>query len=93
VLHAPVEVSAWFAERLDHACSLVFMSEGSRRSINPVYANGITALNDGFPYLILSEASLDDLNVRGGTWAHERMVAWTHVPMDRFRPSIVIAGV
>ena len=82
VLHAPVEVSAWFADRLGITCSLVHMPESSRRPINPAYAQGVTALNDGYPYLILSQASVDDLNARMDQ----------PVPMDRFRPSIVVAG-
>lgn len=82
VLHAPVDVSAWFAHRLGIACSLVHMPESTRRPIDPAYARGITALNDAFPYLILSQASLDDLNARLAD----------PLPMDRFRPNIVIAG-
>lgn len=82
VIHAPIAVSAWFADRLAITCSLVHMPERSLRPINPAYATGITALNDGYPYLILSQASLDDLNARLDA----------PLPMDRFRPSIVIAG-
>jgi uncharacterized protein YcbX len=82
VVHAPVEVSAWFADRLGVTCSLVHMPESTHRPINPAYARGVTALNDGYPYMILSSASVDDLNAR-----MERPL-----PMDRFRPSIVIGG-
>jgi uncharacterized protein YcbX len=92
VLPAPLEISAWFAERLRLPCRLVFMPDSSHRPVDNRYAAGITSLSDGFPYLIISEASLDDLNARGTTWAHGHMTAWAHVPMDRFRPNIVIAG-
>lgn len=82
VLHSPGHVSAWFAEKLDTTCSLVFMPDGTQRPVDVRYAAGITSLSDGYPYLVLSQASLDDLNAR-----MERPI-----PMDRFRPNIVIAG-
>lgn len=81
-IHAPMELSAWFSDKLEHTVSLVFMPETSHRSIDTRYANGLTALNDGFPYLIVSQASLDDLNARMAE----------PLPMERFRPNIVIAG-
>lgn len=95
VLHAPLEVSSWFADRLGIACSLVHLPESTQRPIDPEYAEGITALNDAFPYLIISQASLDDLNAR---IASARTVNGASarpappLPMDRFRPGIVIAG-
>jgi uncharacterized protein YcbX len=47
---------------------------------------GMTSLTDGFPILIASEASLDELN--------KRLVASgkDSIPMSRFRPNIVIQG-
>lgn len=98
VVHAPVGVSAWFADRLGITCSLVHMPESTERPINPTYAQGITALNDGYPYLIISQASLADLDQRitaNGhmvTWPHGHMNDWPHGHMERFRPSIVIEG-
>lgn len=55
--------------------------------MHPVYpASGILGdqvyLADGFPFLLISEASLADLNER-----LERPV-----PMDRFRPNLVVRG-
>ena len=82
VIHSSTTVSAWFAEKLDLTCSLVFMPDNTRRSVDPRYATGITSLSDGFPYLILSQASLDDLNGR----------MTKAIPMDRFRPNIVVNG-
>lgn len=92
VLHAPVEVSAWFADQLGIACSLAYMPDASVRPTDPTYADARTSLSDGYPYLIISQFSLDDLNARGTAWAHERMDTWAHIPMDRFRPNIVVAG-
>jgi uncharacterized protein len=82
VLHAPTDVSSWFAEKLDVTCSLVFMPDSAQRPVDVRYATGITSLSDGYPYLILSQASLDDLNGR----------MTEAIPMDRFRPNLVIQG-
>lgn len=82
VLHASMVHASWFADKLDITCGLVFMPDRAQRPVDPRYASGITSLSDGFPYLIISQASLDDLNAR--------MPA--PLPMDRFRPNIVIAG-
>ena len=82
VVHAPVAVSAWFSDKLAIACGLVHMPDASQRKVDAHYAQGITSLSDGFPYLIISQASLDDLNAR----------LEIPLPMERFRPNIVING-
>jgi uncharacterized protein YcbX len=91
VLTTPVEVSAWFADKLGITCGLVYMPESAHRAVDPTYATGITSLSDGFPYLILSQASLDDLNARIPS-ADPHIGPSAHLPIDRFRPNIVIAG-
>jgi len=60
------------------------------REVDPFYTgsdHATTAFSDGFPFLVTSEASLAELNRRilenGGE----------AVPMNRFRPNIVISGV
>lgn len=78
----PAEWSTWFANRLGHDVKLRYMPDRSHRPVDTRYAHGITALSDGFPYLIISQASLDDLNQK----------LETPVPMDRFRPNLVITG-
>lgn len=92
VLPAPPETSAWFAQHLGVHCRLVFMPDSTQRAVDSLYANGITSLSDGFPYLILSQASLDDLNARISS-ANSLISTSAHpLPMERFRPNIVIAG-
>ena len=49
---------------------------------------GITSLSDGFPYLILSQASLDDLNAR----IRSSSDPVPDLGMERFRPNLVVAG-
>lgn len=82
VIEAPVTFHRWISDRLQAPVRLAYMPDASHRQVDARYAQGITSLSDGFPYLILPDASLHDLNTR---LAHA-------VPMDRFRPNIVIAG-
>jgi uncharacterized protein len=78
------QVDQWFSEHLKKQVHLVYMPDTSRRSVPPEYAGqGQTvSFADAYPFLIATEASLQDLNSR----------LTTPVPMDRFRPNIVIAG-
>lgn len=91
VLDAPTAISSWFSRQLKVPCALVFMPDDSLRAVDPTYANGITSLSDGFPYLIISQASLDDLNARIAA-AHPLIGTSARLGMERFRPNIVIAG-
>ena len=99
-VRAPATFSRWFSDRLGRSVSLVFMPDGTRRPVDPTFATGITSLSDGFPYLIISQASLDDLNSRIssahpliGTSSDPHISPSAHpLPMDRFRPNIVVAG-
>lgn len=81
---ADKSISSWFSDFLGQTCELVYMPQTSRRQLKPKYAvNGeAVSFADGMPYLLISQASLDDLNSR----------LQEPVSMDRFRPNIVIAG-
>lgn len=81
---AGTEIGSWFSKKLGLDATLVFMPEMTERKVDPRYAEGLTSFSDGFPYLIVSQTSLVDLN--------ERMAVKERVGMDRFRPNIVIAG-
>lgn len=72
----------WFREVLQRPVRLAYMPESTIRLTDPRYANVPVALNDGYPSLIISQTSLDDLNAK----------LRTPVPMDRFRPNFVISG-
>ena len=76
--------AAWLSDRLGSACRLFYMPEDSVRLVDGLYAhNGETvSFADGFPILLISRASLDDLNGR----------LPSPVPMNRFRPNLVISG-
>lgn len=84
--------SKWFSERLGRPVSLVFMPDATKRRTDGRYAKGLTSLSDGFPYLVVSQTSLDELNMRGASWAQENGTIWAPITMDRFRPNLVIDG-
>ena len=77
--------AAWFSDYLQTPCRVVAMAPHYTRQVNPNFARGPedqVAFADAFPFLLLSEASLNDLNSRMPE----------PLPMNRFRPNIVIAG-
>jgi uncharacterized protein YcbX len=76
--------SRWFSNYLEAPHELVYMPEHHLRQVNPARAKSgdIVSFADGYPFLLISEASLADLN--------SRMEA--PLAMDRFRPNIVISG-
>ncbi len=78
------EPEAWLSGFLGCECKLVYLPDDRFRSVDPEYAEpeDQTAFSDGFPLLLISEASLEDLNRR----LSEPMT------MNRFRPNLVIAG-
>lgn len=81
------EADRWLSEYLGLECRLVYMPESTRRESNPDYApESIVSFADGYACLVTSRSSLADLNAR--------LVAKSHraLPMNRFRPSIVIEG-
>ena len=77
-------VAEWMSRFLGRSCRLVYMPESTRRSVKSNYGGGGNTVSfaDGFPLLLISEASLGALSSRLG-----RSVA-----MNRFRPNIVVSG-
>ena len=79
------EVAAWFSAFLRLNVRVVRKATGVVRGVDPAYATSATdqvGFADGFPFLLLSDESLTHLNQRLAE----------PLPMDRFRPNIVIAG-
>lgn len=78
------EAAEWLSDILGQPCRLVYMADDCRRYVDGVYAGeGETvSFADGFPLLLIAQASLDDLNSRLST----------PVPMNRFRPNLVVQG-
>ncbi len=77
-------LNEWFSDVMGRKCQLVHMPDDSRRSVNPRFDSGrdIVSFADGYPLMVVGEASLDELNSR----------LETKLPMNRFRPSLVISG-
>lgn len=84
VIHVNPMIDEWLSMNLNTKCKLVFMPEDSKRFVDEKYSvgNKLISLSDGFPFLIIGEESLNDLN--------SRLI--DKVGMDRFRPNIVFAG-
>ncbi len=80
-------LAEWLSDYLGTKSRLVRMTDAFVRPVDPRYAPqpARTAFSDGFPLLIVSEASLDDLNRR----LVER--GKQPVPMSRFRPNLVVS--
>lgn len=79
------EAAAWLRQVLRQECRLVRFDPEQRRLSSSRWTGPLEAENrftDGFPVLVISEASLEDLNSRLAR----------ALPMNRFRPSIVLAG-
>jgi uncharacterized protein len=72
----------WFSKVLQTKCELVYMPNDSRRNINQRFNvnDDIVSFADGYPYLLIGENSLNELNSR----------LENKVQMNRFRPNIVI---
>jgi len=76
---------AWCAAFLETDVRLVYMPEASRRAVDAEYAtrdDDVVSFADGYPLLLTTTASLADLN--------DRLDA--PLPMDRFRPNVVVDG-
>lgn len=85
------ESAGWLREYLGREVRLVRISENDKRAVTPKqkeFAPGPLAFQDGYPFLIISEASLEDLNRR-----LDEPFCSQPLPMNRFRPNIVVSGV
>jgi uncharacterized protein len=80
------DAAAWLQAFLGKPLRLVRFDPRRERPSDPAWTHGTEALNyfsDAFPWLLISQGSLDDLNGR----------LPSPLPMNRFRPNIVIDGV
>ena len=64
-------LNEWFSDVIGTSCQLVYMPDDTRRSINPRFDRGdeVVSFADGYPLMVLSEASLADLNGQAGMLA------------------------
>jgi uncharacterized protein len=75
------EAAAWLSQFLEIECRLVRIGEEYDRPVKR-RADAQVSFADGYPLLLISEASLADLNQR----------LPKPIPMNRFRPNLVVAG-
>jgi hypothetical protein len=79
----------WFSDFLGSKLRLVRFDPEHRRLSSRKWTGEVEALNqfsDGYPLLVLSEGSLEELNRRLAAAGHPA------VGIERFRPNIVLAG-
>jgi uncharacterized protein len=85
-IEASAPINNWFSQVLQTTCKLVYMPEDSLRLVDDRYATSaedVNSFSDGYPILLLSEASVAEISNR----------AKQNIPINQFRPNIVISGV
>lgn len=80
----PEAINRWFSDVLGHSLRLVYMPDSTRRPTDGRYTpeGQIVSFADGYPFLLIGQASLDELNNRLAQ----------PLPMNRFRPNFVVQG-
>jgi len=83
-ISASAEGDAWFSDLLGDAVRLLYCPPEEGQPVNPKYVPvpARAGFSDGFPLLLIGQASLDELNRR----------LPSPVPMNRFRPNLVVTG-
>jgi uncharacterized protein YcbX len=82
------EADDWLGRLLDRDVRLVYLDDPTRREVDQDYGDpgDPVSFADGFPLLLTSTGSLEAL----GDWLAED--GHPPVPMNRFRPNVVVAG-
>lgn len=78
-------VNEWFSDSLKTNCKLALMPDETQRKVNYFYAvqkDDHVSFADAYPFLLIGESSLEDLNSR----------LETPLLMNRFRPNLVVSG-
>ncbi|MFL6643892.1 MOSC domain-containing protein [Paraburkholderia fungorum] len=82
--------AAWFSAFLGVPARLLRFNPERERIVDPEYTSSVggatTYFADGFPLLVIGQASLDDLNVRLNSKGAPS------ISIDRFRPNVVLTG-
>ena len=78
------DTDIWLTQIIGEPCHLVYMTDNEIRTCDLTYAQqgDRTSFADGFPLLVISQASLDDLNTKLDQ----------PISMQRFRPNFVVEG-
>lgn len=81
--------AAWFSDAVQGPCRLVRFRPDVHRPTSTKWTGGApaeTRFADGYPILVIGQASLDDLNAKLKNAGRDPL------PMNRFRPNLVVAG-
>jgi uncharacterized protein YcbX len=79
------QAAAWLTEHMGKPARLVRFDKRTKRASDTKWTGDVEALNqfsDAYPWLLISQGSLDELNRR----------MQQPLPMNRFRPNIVVDG-
>lgn len=84
VIEVSPDISQWFSNHLGIRCKLVSFPEGNSRPVDSEFQvnNEHVSLADAYPFLIIGQSSMDDLNTR----------LEIPLPINRFRPNFVFTG-
>lgn len=84
VAHVSTEANIWLSHFLGESCHLVKMPEATERRVDERFNTGedIVSFADGYPFLLLGDASMKDLNAR----------LKTPVSSRRFRANLLFTG-
>ncbi len=82
--HVSNSADCWLSKVLRRSCRLVHFPDSSIRKVDPEYSvnNDNIGFADGYPFLIIGQSSLGELNRR----------LTKPVSMNRFRPNLVFSG-
>ena len=75
------DINQWFSQYLQRPCQLLFFGTASERFVKN--KNSQVGFADGYPLLLISQASLDSLNSRYSSEDNA-------ISMTQFRPNIVV---
>lgn len=77
-------INKWFSKELGFSCRLVYLPDDSQRIVEPerVAGDKNVSFADEYPYLIVGEKSVEDLNSK----------IEEEITLDRFRPNLVFSG-
>lgn len=87
----PGEVHAWLSDFLQEPCQLVTMPNTTERRVDEKYnrGNDLVSFADGYPFLIVGEASMQDLNDKIGA---NTTNDFSPLSIRRFRANFIFNG-
>lgn len=88
-------MNEWFSEVLSKKCKLVRMPDNGTRHVDERFDEGEDTVSfaDGYPLLLIGEGSLAEVNERLHDIYHdEEYGEKLPLPMNRFRPNLVVQG-